>query len=52
MMQPLLLALAGLSAGGIHVLARTEAFSIPLLQQVRTDPAVLLFCLAAAVLTG
>ncbi len=40
------------AAAGIGLLARTEAFSIPLLHQVRTDPAVLLFCLAAAVLTG
>jgi predicted permease len=43
---------AAFAAGGIYFLARTEAFSIPLLHQVRTDPAVVLFCLAAAVLTG
>jgi predicted permease len=41
-----------LAAGGTHLLARIEALSIPLLNNVHTDATVLAFCLLAAVLTG
>jgi predicted permease len=41
-----------LAAGAVFLLAHTEAFSIPLLRDLRIDPTVLLFCVAAAALTG
>ena len=41
-----------LAVGGVFFLARTEAFSLPLLRNLRVDPAVLLFSVAAALLTG
>jgi predicted permease len=43
---------AALAAGGIRLIASLEALSIPLLAEVRLDPAVLAFCLLAAVFTG
>jgi predicted permease len=47
-------AIAGtiLAAGGTRLLARLEAVSIPLLPDVRLDPAALAFTLLAALLTG
>ncbi|MGA2592200.1 MAG: ABC transporter permease, partial [Bryobacteraceae bacterium] len=41
-----------LAACGTYLLAHLQAFSIPLLVNVRTDVTVLTFCLMAAVLTG
>jgi predicted permease len=41
-----------LAAAGTRLLARLEAVSIPLLHDVRLDPAALAFTLLAAVLTG
>lgn len=41
-----------LAAAGIFFLARMEALSIPLLRDLRADSIVVLFCPAAAVITG
>ena len=41
-----------LAAGGNYIVSHLQALSIPLLVNVRTDGTVLVFCLAAAVVTG
>ncbi|MGO4883469.1 MAG: ABC transporter permease [Bryobacteraceae bacterium] len=41
-----------LATAGTYILAHLQTLSIPLLVNVRTDPTVLMFCLAAAILTG
>jgi len=41
-----------LAAGGTYILAHLETLSIPLLVNVRTDGAVLTFCLLSAMLKG
>jgi predicted permease len=41
-----------LAVGGTYILAHLETLSIPLLVNVRTDGAVLTFCLVSAMLTG